>query len=119
MYKRQPEESSIAARVKSLIGVDFQRELPSLQEVAERLHMTTPTLHRRLQDEDTSFRQLKEELRRDTAIRYLGQEELTTSQLAEIMGFSDSSTFHRAFKKWTGLTPQEFRRQQEADKPCE
>ena len=74
--------------------------------------MTTPTLHRRLRDEGTSFQQLKDLCRRDAAIGYLTKGEYTTLQLSELMGFSDSSTFHRAFKKWTGLTPQEYRKSQ-------
>ena len=109
LFKISPEDHGVSIKVKKLIGSDFQRTLPSLQDVAERLHMTTPTLHRRLREEGTSFQQLKDLCRRHAAINYLASGDYTTRQLSELMGFSDSSTFHRAFKKWTGLPPQEYR----------
>ena len=109
LFKVGPDTHGVSSKVKQLIGTDFEKTMPGLQDVADRLHMTTPTLHRRLREEGTSFQQLKDQCRKDVAIGYLGSGSYTTQQLAELMGFSDSSTFHRAFKKWTGLSPQEYR----------
>lgn len=101
--------SSVSARVRGLIGTDFSKPLPSLEDVAERLFTTSPTLHRRLRDEGTSFQKLKDCCRRDAAIELLRDDENTGTSVAEVLGFSDPSTFYRAFKKWTGMTPQQFK----------
>ena len=77
--------------------------------------MTTPTLHRRLREEGSSFQRLKDRARRDTAIALLRSGAHSGAALAELTGFSDASTFHRAFKKWTGMTLQEFRQRETGD----
>ncbi len=112
ILRMDPTPDSVSSAVSGLIGTDFSGDLPSLQEVADRLHMTTPTLHRRLREEGSSFQQLKDRARRETAIALLRSGDYSGAELAELTGFSDASTFHRAFKKWTGMTLQEFRLQE-------
>ncbi len=111
LFRIRAEESSLSQRIRNLIGSDFSRPLPGLQDMAERLNMTTPTLHRRLREEGTSYQQLKDQCRREAAEHYLDSNDHTAAELSELLGFSDASTFHRAFKKWTGMTPQEYRDQ--------
>ena len=103
---------STAAKVRGLLGNDFSRSLPGLEEIATRLHTTTATLHRRLRSEGTSYQMIKDQCRRDAAIALIRRHPATGSEIAEQLGFSDASTFFRAFKKWTGMTPQEFTRRE-------
>ena len=70
------------------------------------------TLRRHLREEGSSFQELKDHLRRDLAIYHLGRDELAIQDIAEQLGFSEPSAFHRAFKKWTGLTPGAYRAQE-------
>jgi len=106
---------SVTGRVRALLGADFSRELPGLEDIAERLHMTTATLHRRLQAEGTSFQRIKDHGRRDAAIALLRESSLSGARIAERLGFSDASVFVRAFRKWTGRTPAEYRRDAERE----
>jgi AraC-like DNA-binding protein len=69
-------------------------------------------LRRRLSAEGTSFQQLLDELRREQALAHVANDQLSLEQLADTLGFLDMSTFHRAFKRWTGQTPGRYREQQ-------
>lgn len=100
---------SVQARVRGLLGEDFRRELPGLEAVARQLHMASATLHRRLQAEGTSFQKIKDACRRDQAVALLRAGTLSGEDIAELLGFSDASSFVRAFRKWTGRTPMDFR----------
>ena len=77
--------------------------------VGEALAMAPQTLCRRLRDEGHGFQALKDALRRDAAIAHLARPDLTLPEIARRLGFSEASTFHRAFKKWTGVAPGEYR----------
>lgn len=81
----------------------------SLEEVADALHMAVSTLQRHLASEGTSFQALKDELRRDVAIARLNSSTTPLAALALELGFSDSATFQRAFKTWTGSAPGAYR----------
>ena len=82
----------------------------SLKEAAAAFHMSPRTLMRRLTAEDTSFQGIKDALRRDYAISELLNTDKSLEQIALDHGFTSVSVFHRAFKRWTGNTPGEYRR---------
>lgn len=103
------DPTRVSERIRRLLRRRLDGELPSLEAVGEAMAMTPQTLRRRLRDEGHGFQALKDALRRDTAIEYLAQPELTLIDIANRLGFSEASTFHRAFKKWTGVAPGEYR----------
>jgi AraC-like DNA-binding protein len=103
------DTSSLTDRIRRLLRRRLGGELPSLEEVGETLAVTPQTLRRRLREEGRGFQQIKDELRRDTAIEYLAQTRLPLIEIANRVGFSEASTFHRAFKNWTGVAPGEYR----------
>ncbi|MEH6492973.1 AraC family transcriptional regulator [Halopseudomonas sp.] len=84
---------------------------PKRQAVANAMKVSTRTLQRRLQEEGISFQQLLEKTRRELALQYLGQPQLTLFEIACMLGFADPSNFFRAFKRWFGLPPGQYREQ--------
>lgn len=66
-------------------------------------------MHRRLKYEGVSYQQLKNDIRRDIAIEYLTHTDLSLQDISEQIDFHDASAFHRAFKKWTGVSPGTYR----------
>ncbi|PAU86451.1 AraC family transcriptional regulator [Pseudomonas sp. WN033] len=90
---------------------------PKREAVASALRMSTRTLQRRLQDENTSYQALLDETRRELALQYLGQRQLTLLEIAYLLGFADPSNFFRAFKRWFGMPPGQYREQQLARRP--
>jgi len=100
---------SITHRIREILGDNFQLEMPSFEELTSLLNMSARTLRRRLEREGTSYQRIKDNARRDAAISMLSQDGLTVSEVAEQVGFSDPSAFHRSFKKWTGQSPGSYR----------
>jgi len=103
------DSSSITERIRRLLRRQLSDELPSLEAVGRSLAITPQTLRRRLREEGQGFQALKDDLRRDAAIEYLGRADLSLVDISARLGFSEPSTFHRAFKKWTGVAPGEYR----------
>ncbi|MGE8305994.1 AraC family transcriptional regulator [Pseudomonas sp. B21-031] len=102
---------SLGERITHLLGplLNGGRE-PDLDEVALSLQLPTWTLRRKLAEEGTRFRDVLNETRRDLAETYIRDTELAFGEIAYLLGFASAEAFQRAFKRWTGLTPGEFRR---------
>ena len=103
------DKTSVTERIRRLLRSHLRDEMPSLEAVGRSLAMTAQTLRRRLREEGQGFQTLKDNLRRDAAIEYLARPDMTLLDIADQLGFSEASTFHRAFKKWTGVAPGEYR----------
>ena len=101
--------SSLTSRIREVLKTHIGEEMPTLNDVASRLYLSPQTLRRRLATEGKSYQTVKDNLRRDAAIHLLLRPELTLEDVAQQVGFSETSTFHRAFKKWTGVTPGLYR----------
>lgn len=84
-----------------------------MKAVASAFKMTERTLRRRLAGEGTSFSSIADQVRHSMATQHLQRPDATVEQIALITGFSDSANFRRAFHRWTGMTPAQFRRQQQ------
>ncbi|TDT43178.1 AraC family transcriptional regulator [Halospina denitrificans] len=109
LLARPDDRNSYTARIRALIGRDFTQPLPDFEWIADQLNTSPQTLRRRLKAENTSFQEIKDNLRRDIAIFHLMRDNLSINEIAHRAGFTETSTFHRAFKKWTGLTPGAYR----------
>jgi AraC-like DNA-binding protein len=95
--------------VRTRVGEALKGRCPPIASVAARLHMSPRSLQRRLADLGTSYQALVSDVRRELALRHLSEGTLAISETAFVLGFSEVSTFHRAFKRWTGQTPASFR----------
>lgn len=103
------DDRSMKAQVIALLGRDFSCEAPSAEAVAARLNMSLSTLRRRLLEEETSYQKIKDECRKQAALEYMNSPQLSINDVASLMGFDDPSAFFRSFKKWTGMTPGQYR----------
>ena len=106
---RYRDDSSMAERVRGILRRNLKRPL-SFEDIAGRLAVSPQTLRRRLLEEEScGFQEIKDRLRRDLAIHLLQKSRLSLEEIGGSLGFSELSTFHRAFRRWTGLAPGEFR----------
>ncbi len=103
----------ISDQVRQWLGKTISRgnNQASLNYAAKHFHISPQVLHRRLQAEDTSFKEIKTQTRRDIALKLLFNEEYKVEDIASKVGFSEPSAFIRAFKRWTGSTPLNYRQQ--------
>lgn len=106
---RPVRDDSLQTRIRFLLQRYDLEQMPELDEISRLLAIAPRTLRRKLMHEGTSIRQIKETLRRDFALKLLVSEHLSVQEVAEQSGFAEAAAFCRAFKRWTGLSPSQWR----------
>lgn len=101
---------SWSARLRHALRDMPPEHWPGFDALAAQLDSSPSALRRALEREGTSFRAIKDALRRDLAIEQLSHTDLPVPEIARAVGFAEPSAFHRAFKQWTGVRPGEYRR---------
>lgn len=102
----------LPAHVRQLLGNLLPSGRTTIEQIADFMALHPRTLQRYLADEGTSFQALLDETRQSMAQRYLGDSTLSLTQLAAMLGYSELSAFSRAFQRWFGMSPREWRAQQ-------
>jgi len=102
------EEGRLGARVQSALQAG-EGGYPSLEQIAKLLAMAPRTLRRHLKQEGTSYSSLLETARRRDALRLLDNPQLAAHEVAQMLGYVDAANFTRAFRRWTGQTPTQYR----------
>ena len=110
LYRRDRE---VARAVREALGRSLDAA-PDFDAVARALHLSPRSLHRRLADEGTSFRAIKDLLRRDAALHRLEKTPQRVAEIAAALGYSEPSAFFRAFVSWTGDSPSAYRKRRSA-----
>jgi len=105
-----PRVETFTERVRGQLVAELRGGDPTAPVIARKLGVSTRTLTRKLESEGHAFKELLEELREGLAIRYTTSTDLLLSEVALLLGFSSSAAFNRAFKRWTGQSPIEYRR---------
>ncbi len=102
---------SYGRRIRNLVLPErkLPLEFPEFDEVAARFGMGEQSLRRKLRQEGSSYRAIKENIRRDIAIEKLVRGNFSVAELAEMLGYSETRAFTRAFSQWTGMSPVQYR----------
>jgi AraC-like DNA-binding protein len=85
--------------------------IPSIDQIAESYSISSRTLIRFLRKHDTTYKALKEELKKQRALEYLSQQRLSINKTAMLLGYAETANFRRAFKRWYGCNPSQFQQQ--------
>ncbi|MFN7917375.1 MAG: AraC family transcriptional regulator [Vicinamibacterales bacterium] len=99
----------VSGRVLAFLGARLKGAVPPLAEVASALAMSERSVQRSLSEEQTSYRQLVDEVRKSLALEHLARPGTSATDVAFLLGFSEPSAFTRAFRRWTGSAPTEYR----------
>ena len=105
----QLDKTNVVARCRASLLEQLSSGELSEEEMAQQLNMSRRTLQRKLADAETTYQQLVDETRRDLALRYIENPHHSITDITFMLGFSQQSAFTRAFRRWTGAPPSEYR----------
>jgi AraC-like DNA-binding protein len=109
VLERTHPEHDFVTSVRRLLAGSLVKGACSLEDLARQLAMSPRTLRRRLSSEGLSYSALLDQVRRDLAEQHLRDRRLALGEIAYALGYSEPATFHRAFRRWTGMTPAAYR----------
>ncbi len=107
--REQTNDKSFVTVVRTLIIKSSHTKIPLESEIAFQLNMSKRTLQKKLYEKGTTFKKILEQVLKELAISYIKSDKSSNKEIAWLLGYNDISNFHRAFKRWTGSTPNEFR----------
>jgi AraC-like DNA-binding protein len=108
VYRDRIKVQTFADKVKAILMEQLPSGEPKQETIAKLLHVSASTLKRRLKEEDVTYKSLLDETRPPLSLKYLVQESLSLTEITYLLGFSQSSAFTRAFKRWQGVSPKIF-----------
>lgn len=114
-YLKKLEKADVVNRVRTTVVEDLASHALTKQHVADRLCMSSRSLQMKLAAQGTSFQEILDSTRKSLAIAYMEQCKTTITEAAYLLGFSEVNNFTRAFKRWTGKSPREFRQSLSVD----
>lgn len=114
-YLSRLDQQQLAQQVRRHIVEALPSGRIREEDIAESLHLSTRTLQRRLLDEGVNFGELFQNVRRELAQNYIDDSQLSIGEIAYLLGFSDQANFTRAFKRWFGAAPSDWRRRKSAN----
>ncbi|WP_281883755.1 AraC family transcriptional regulator [Paenibacillus sp. YYML68] len=104
---------TFSGQVVTWIRACMPRFFPTLLQTAEHFGVSTRTVQHKLKEEHTSYQELSVQVRKELAMGYLRRREYSIGDVAYVLHFSEPSAFQLAFKRWTGLTPGQYRLQEQ------
>lgn len=108
-YLARCSEPQLVSKIRGIVIEALPTGVPNQAEIAGHVHQSLRTFQRRLKDEGYTFRQLVEEIRQDLAVSYLKEAGKSIGEVTYLLGYTEPTNFTRSFKRWTGLSPLEYR----------
>ena len=102
-----PDSGDVVAQTKQIL-LGYERQFPAVADMAKTFGFSERTYHRKLDQAHTSYRELVDNYKKERCLDLLSQQKVSVAALAETMGYAESSSFLRAFKRWTGTTPKKY-----------